>query len=196
VVPCARRNDLTKYTGSWYPTRWPTPAIARSVSTSRRRAPIWRPAPIVGGLLGDAGRRLLASTLVIALGLAMGFRPDGGALGVLLAVGLLLVFAFSLSWIWTTVGLVLRSPSSVTMVSFEVQCPLTFASNAFVEPRTMPGWLQTFVDANPVSHLVTAVRGLMDGTARAAQVAWVLLASLALLAVFAPLTTHPYRSKQ
>lgn len=98
----------------------------------------------------------------------------------LLAVGLLLVFALSLSWIWTTLGQVLRSPTSVTMVSFVVEFPLTFASNAFVEPRTMPRWLQTFVDANPVSHLVTAVRGLMDGTATVAQVAWVLLASLAL----------------
>jgi ABC-2 type transport system permease protein len=170
--------------------------ITKGVFDRFRSLPIWRPAPIVGGLLGDAGRYLLASTLVIALGLAMGFRPDGGAIGVLLAVGLLLVFAFSLSWIWTTLGLVLRSPTSVTMVSFVVQFPLTFASNVFVEPKTMPGWLQTFVDVNPVSHLVTAVRGLMDGTATTGQVARVLLASAALLAVFAPLTMHLYRSKQ
>jgi ABC-2 type transport system permease protein len=74
-----------------------------------RPLPIWRPAPIVGGLLGDLGRYLLASTLVIALGLALGFRPDGGAVGVLAAVVLVLAFAFGLSWIWTTLALVLRT---------------------------------------------------------------------------------------
>jgi ABC-2 type transport system permease protein len=80
-------------------------------------------------------------------------------------------------------------------VSFLVQFPLTFASNAFVDPETMPGWLETFVDANPVSHLVTAVRGLMHGTAGAGDVGWVLLASAALVAVFGPLTMHLYRNK-
>jgi ABC-2 type transport system permease protein len=161
-----------------------------------RSMPIWRPALIVGGLVGDAGRYLLASTIVIALGLVMGFRPDGGLVGVLLAVALILVFAFSLSWIWTTLGLVLRTPTAVVMMSFLVQFPLTFASNVFVDPATLPGWLRAFVDVNPVSHLVTTVRGLMYGTATAGQVGSVLLASAVLVAVFAPITMRLYRTKQ
>jgi len=161
-----------------------------------RSMPIWRPALIVGGLVGDAGRYLLASTIVIALGLVMGFRPDGGLVGVLLAVALILVFAFSLSWIWTTLGLVLRTPTAVVMMSFLVQFPLTFASNVFVDPATLPGWLRAFVDVNPVSHLVTTVRNLMYGTATAGQVGSVLLASAVLVAVFAPITMRLYRTKQ
>ena len=160
-----------------------------------RSLPIWRPAPIVGALLGDMGRYLLASTISLALGLALGFRPDGGVTGVLAAVGLVLGFAFGLSWVWTTLGLVLSAPSSVSSVSLLVLFPLTLASNIFASPDTMPGWLQAFIDVNPITHVVTAVRGLMYGTATARQVGWVLVASAALTAVFAPLTMHRYRHR-
>jgi ABC-2 type transport system permease protein len=169
--------------------------IATGVFDRFRSLPIWRPAPIIGGLLGDLGRYLLASTLVIALGLALGFRPDGGAAGVLAAIALVLAFAFALSWIWTTLALVLRTPSAVQNIGLLVLFPLTFASNVFVDPNTMPGWLQAFVDVNPVSRLVTAVRGLMHGTATPSEVGWVLVAAALLTAVFAPLTMHLYRSK-
>ena len=167
----------------------------RGVLDRFRSLPVWQPALIVGGLLGDAGRYLLSSGLVIGLGLAMGFRPEGGAVGVLLAVALIVAFAFSLSWVWTTLGLLLRSPQSVTMVSFLVQFPLTFASNVFVDPATMPGWLRAFVDANPVSQLVSAERALMNGTATVTQVGWVLVAAAAVVAVFAPTTMYLYRRK-
>jgi ABC-2 type transport system permease protein len=160
-----------------------------------RSLPIWRPAPIVGALLGDAGRYLLASALVVALGLVLGYRPGGGVVGVLAAVALVLGFAFGLSWVWTTLGLVLRAPSAVNNLSLLVLFPLTLASNIFVDPRTMPGWLQAFVDLNPITHLVTAARGLMAGTATLGEVGWVLAASALLTAVFAPLTMRLYRDK-
>lgn len=89
--------------------------------------------------VGDAARNLLAAAIVIAIGVAMGFRPDGGPVGVLLAVALLLGFSFSMAWIWTALALVLRTPSAVSNVSLLFVFPLTFASNVFVEPRTMPG---------------------------------------------------------
>lgn len=167
--------------------------ITRGVADRFRSLPVWQPAMIVGGIIGDAGRYLLASGLVIALGLVMGFRPDGGAVGVLLAVALLMAFAFGLSWLWTTLGLLLRSPTSVMMVSFLVQFPLTFASNVFVDPATMPGWLRAFVDINPVSQLVTTERALIHGTAQVADVGWVLVAAAAITAVFAPVTMMLYR---
>lgn len=169
--------------------------IAKGVLDRFRSMPIWRPALIVGSLVSDAGRNVLAAGLVIGLGLVMGFRPNGGAAGVLAAVGVVLVFAFGLSWVWATLGLVLRTPTSVTMVSFLVQFPLTFASNVFVDPATMPAWLRTFVEANPVSLLVDTVRGLMHGTATETQVGGVLLASAAIVAVFGPLTMHLYRTR-
>lgn len=161
-----------------------------------RSMPIWQPAVIVGGLIGDAGRYLLSTSLVLALGLLMGYRPGGGAEGVLLAVGLILVFAFSVSWIWTALGLLLRSPQTISILSFAVQFPLLFASNVFVDPATMPGWLRTFVNVNPVSHLVSAERALMNGTGAAGQAGWVLLASAALVAIFGPVTMLLYRSRQ
>jgi ABC-2 type transport system permease protein len=160
-----------------------------------RSMPIWRPAPIIGGLIGDTGRYLLASALVIGLGLLMGYNPAGGLGGALAAVALLLTFAFGIGWIWTMIGLIMRSPRAIMSIGLTVLFPLTFASNVFVDPATMPSWLHTFVDLNPISHLVTAERGLMNGTATAGQIMWVLAASGALTAVFAPLTMRLYRNK-
>ena len=73
--------------------------------------------------------------------------------------------------------------------------PFIFLSNVFVEPSTLPGWLETFVDVNPISHLVTATRGLMEGDADAGDIALVLGEAAALTAVFAPLTVRLYRGK-
>jgi ABC-2 type transport system permease protein len=180
-----------------------TVSIGVTLSTDRasgvldrfRSMPIWQPAVIAGDLIAAAGRYLLAIVLVLALGAAMGYRPSGGVGGVLLAAGLILVFALSVSWIWTTLGLVLRSPQSISVVSFVVQFPLIFTSNIFANPATMPRGLRAFVNANPVSHLVTAERALMNGAAAAGQAGWVLLASAALIAVFAPVTMLLYRNR-
>jgi ABC-2 type transport system permease protein len=170
--------------------------ISKGVFDRFRSLPIWCPAVLVGALLGDAARYTMASTMVIVLGLVLGFRPAGGVVGVLLSVVLLLVFSFSLSWIWTTLGLVLRTPNSVMGVSMMVLFPITFASNIFVDPQTMPSWLEAIVGANPVTHLVTVVRGLMSGTVTTGQIGWVLLMSGALIAIFAPLTMYLYRNKK
>jgi daunorubicin/doxorubicin transport system permease protein len=161
-----------------------------------RSLPIWRPAPLVGALLGDIGRYLLAAGLVVGLGLAIGYRPGGGAGGVLAALALVLAFALSLSWIWTCLGLLLRTPNSVQTMGLIVLFPLTFMSNVFVEPRTMPHWLREVVDVNPVSHLVTAARGLSNGTASTGQVAWALIAAAILTAVFAPLALRLYERER
>ena len=160
-----------------------------------RSMPLWRPAPIVGGLIGDIGRYLLASSLVIGLGLIMGFRAHGGAPGVAAAVALVLIFAFALSWVWTTLGLILRTPNAVMSIGFVILFPLTFMSNIFVNPRTMPRWLHTIAGLNPISHLATAERSLMQGTPATGQVLWVLAAAAALTALFAPLTIRLFRSK-
>jgi ABC-2 type transport system permease protein len=170
--------------------------ISTGVFDRFRSLPIWRPAPIIGALLGDIARYLLAAALVIGLGLAMGFRPNGGPLGVLAAVALVLVFALSLSWIWTCLGLVLRTPNSVQIIGLLILFPLTFTSNVFVDPHTMPHWLRAFVDVNPVSHLVTATRGLTDGTATASQIGWALVASAVLTVAFAPLALHLYERER
>lgn len=169
--------------------------VTKGVSDRFRSLPVWRPAPILGALLGDIARYLLASLIVIGLGLLLGFRPAGGAGGVALGVVLAVVFGFGLSWVWTTVGLVLRTPNAVMNLGMVVLFPLTFASNIFVDPRTMPGWVQAFIRVNPVTHLSSAERGLMGGTVPAGQIWLSLLATACTVAIFAPLTSYLYRSK-
>jgi len=102
-------------------------------------------------------------------------------------------FAFGLSWVFTTIGLLLRSPSAVLNAGFMGIFPLTFLSNVFVEPDTLPGPLEAFVDVNPISILATTSRDLMAGTAHADDIAIVLAVAAALTVVFAPLTTRLYR---
>jgi ABC-2 type transport system permease protein len=111
-------------------------------------------------------------------------------------VALLVIFAFSVSWIWTTLGLVARTPNSVLWVSVLIMYPLTFASNTFVAPKTMPAWLETAVSYNPTTHLVSAVRGLMSGTVPTGDIAWLLVGCAVLVAVFAPITMRLYRNKK
>jgi ABC-2 type transport system permease protein len=169
--------------------------LTRGVVDRFRSLPIWRPAPLVGALLGDSVRYLVAGTVIIVLGLALGFRPGAGVGGVLAALALVVVFAFGLSWVFTTLGLLMRSPNAVMNAGFMAIFPLTFLSNVFVEPETLPSALEAFVDVNPISILATASRGLMEGNADAADIAIVLATAAALTAVFAPLTTRLYRSR-
>ena len=117
----------------------------------------WRPSALVGMIFGDVLRYVLAAVVILGVGLALGFRPGGGVMGVVGGIGLLVVFSFAFSWVWTMFGLILRSEKSVMGVSMLVLFPLTFISNVFVMPTTMPGWLQAFVNVNPITHLVSAV---------------------------------------
>jgi len=169
--------------------------LTKGVVDRFRSLPIWRPAPLVGALLGDSVRYLVAGTVIVVLGLALGFRPDAGVAGVLAAMALVTVFAFGLSWVFTTMGLLMRSPNAVMNAGFMSIFPLTFLSNVFVEPETLPGALEAFVNVNPISTLATASRGLMQGGASGGDIAIVLATAAALTAVFAPLTTHLYRTR-
>jgi ABC-2 type transport system permease protein len=181
---------VTIYTGVTLNTDLTTGAYDRF-----RSMPISSAAPLLGGLLGDVGRYLIAATLVIGLGLLMGYRPAAGILGLLSGLPLILLLSFSLSWAWLALALVLRSPNTVQIVGFVILVPLTFASNTFVDPGTMPPLLRAFVEINPVSHLVTSVRALADGSALMGEIAWVLASSAILLGIFVPLTVSLLRRR-
>ena len=135
--------------------------LTKGVVDRFRSLPIWRPAPLVGALLGDSVRYVVAGTVIIVLGLVLGFRPSAGVGGVVAALALVVVFAFGLSWVFTTLGLLLRSPNAVLNGGFLALFPLTFLSNVFVEPATLPAALEAFVDVNPISILATASRGTL-----------------------------------
>ena len=167
--------------------------LTKGVADRFRSLPIWRSAPLVGSLLGDSARYLANGMVIIVLGLALGYRPGAGVGGVAAALGLVVLFAFALSWVFTTIGLRLRSPSAVMNAGFMGIFPLTFLSNVFVDPETLPGPLEAFVDVNPISILATASRGLMEGNADAGDIGIVLAVAAGLTVVFMPLTTRLYR---
>ncbi|MEV4011136.1 ABC transporter permease [Nonomuraea angiospora] len=174
--------------------------LAKDVTTGAfdrfRSLSVWRGAFVVGGLLSDAARYLFASGIVVVLGLIMGYRPEGGAPGVLAAVALIVAFGLSLSLLWATVALLVPDPAVVISIANVVLMPLSFASNIFVQPSTMPGWLQAFVEVNPLSHVAAAARGLMNNDGgTGGSVAWSLIATAAIAAVCAPLALHLYNKR-
>ncbi|SEG85646.1 ABC-2 type transport system permease protein [Thermomonospora echinospora] len=169
--------------------------IEKGVFDRFRSLPMWRPAPMVGYLLGDMFRYTMGATVILVLGLVLGFRPEGGVGGVLAGMALLVAFSFAFSWVWTMFGLMLRSEKSVMGTSMLVLFPLTFLSNILVDPETMPGWLQVFVDVNPVAHLVAAVRGLMAGEVDTGELVWVTASGGVLIVVFGTLTMRLYNRK-
>ncbi|HEY4627526.1 MAG TPA: ABC transporter permease, partial [Blastococcus sp.] len=100
-----------------------------------------------------------------------------------------------LSWVFSVLGLLLRSPNAVMNAGFMAIFPLTFLSNIFVDPATLPGPLQWFVGVNPISILATASRSLMAGEPDLAAIVVSLAVAAALAAVFLPITTRLYRSR-
>lgn len=157
--------------------------------------PIARIAPLSGALLADVVRYGIATTITFIVGFAMGYRPAGGVVGILSAAILVMVCAFSISWIFALMGVLMNKASTVQGVSMLVLFTLTFLSNAFVDPATMPSWLQKFVNVNPVSHLVTAVRELANDGHFGIHVVWSLVGAAVIVAVMAPLTVRMYMRK-
>ena len=182
---------ITVYTGMGLNTD-----IHKGLFDRFRSLPMWQPSPILGALAGDVFRYSVASALILIMGFILGFRPQGGAVGVLLAVALVLTFCFALSWLWIIVGMLVRTPESVMTTSFIFLMPLTFASNIFVDLRTMPPLLQAIVSRNPVTHLANASRGLMHGTPVWTDVAWVLIAAAAIVLVASPIAMRMYRKER
>ena len=85
--------------------------LTKGVVDRFRSLPIWRPAPLLGALLGDSVRYVIAGTVIVVVGVALGFRPDGGFAGVVAALALVVVFSFGLSWAFSVLGLLMRSPT-------------------------------------------------------------------------------------
>jgi ABC-2 type transport system permease protein len=169
--------------------------MTKGVVDRFRSLPIWTGSPLLGAMLGDAVRYVVAGTVVIVVGVILGFRPDAGFDGVLAALALVVAFSFALAWVYTTLGLILRTPNAVLNGGFMALFPLTFLSNIFVPPETLPRGLEAFVDINPISFLVSASRGLMNGGADGGDIAVVVAVAVVLTAVFAPLTTRLYRTR-
>lgn len=169
--------------------------ISKGVFDRFRSLPVWRPAQLVGALLGDQVRYVLAGVIILGIGFLLGFRPEGGFASVVAAFVLLLIFSFSLSWVWTTVSLAVRTEQAAMGISMFIMMPLAFASNIFVDPETMPDWLESAVEVNPVSVVVGAIREMMAGTYDAGSIGLVFLYCAVLIAVFGPVSMAIYNRK-
>jgi oleandomycin transport system permease protein len=160
-----------------------------------RSLPIARSAPLIGHILGDAIKYILAIVIVFGLGAALGFRTHSGPLAIGGAAALMLAFAFAVCWIATLIGIAARTAETVQALSLVLIFPLTFGSNVFVPTATLPGWLQAWVKINPVTQLSDAIRALLLGTPATTAVTTSLLWIGGIIAVFAPLAVAAYRRR-
>lgn len=158
-----------------------------------RSLPIWPLSPFAGLMVGDVLRHLIAGGIILAIGLTLGYRPEAGVAGTVAAFALLVAIGFGVGWVFIVLGLVLRTPTTVMTLGFAFIFPLVFASNMMVDPGTMPEWLRAFVEVNPVSHMITAMRRLMGGGADVGTVLLALAVPAALTIALAPLTLWLYR---
>jgi ABC-2 type transport system permease protein/oleandomycin transport system permease protein len=156
-----------------------------------RSLPMARSAVLAGRTLADLCRNVFVVLLMTVVGVAVGFRTEQGLLSYLGGVMLVLLFSFALSWGFAVIGINARNAETAQAMAFPLLFPLTFASTAFVQANTMPGWMQPYARNQPVSVVVDAARHLMIGTPGSVPraLAW----SLGLLAVLAPLAVRKYR---
>ncbi len=160
-----------------------------------RALPMAHSAVLSGRTLTDLIRNGVVIVVMTAVGLAVGFRPMPDVLNYLLACVVMMLFAFSLMWIFAIVGLSAPTSETAQLMTFPIIFPLTFASTAFVPAASMPGWLQGFAKNQPVSQAVDAARSLMvGGPYHNSSSVWISIAwSIGLLIVFVPLAVRRYR---
>ncbi|WDZ89071.1 ABC transporter permease [Nocardiopsis sp. HUAS JQ3] len=170
--------------------------VEKGIFDRFRSLPIARSAPLTGAILGDLVRYSITVVMVLVVGLAIGFRPEGGVVGVVVAAALVLLFAFALCWMSAFIGMIVRTPMAVQAFGMILMFPLTFSSSAFVSPDDMPSWLRVVAANNPVTHVVDAMRALMLGSGDATgPVLWTVVWAAIITAVFFPLAVWAYRRR-
>jgi ABC transporter DrrB family efflux protein len=160
-----------------------------------RSLPIARSAVIAGRVAADAVRVVWGEVILVGFGLVLGFRFGGGLGGAVGAFLLVAAFGITLCWPMAFIGISARTPEAVNTWGFMIILPLTFASSVFARPETMPGWLQAFVNVNPITSIVDATRGLMLGGPVAGSVIRSVIWLAVITAVFAPLAVARYRRR-
>jgi ABC-2 type transport system permease protein len=167
-----------------------------------RSLPISRAAVLAGRTLSDLATQVLGLVVLVATGLAVGWRMEHGIGDALLAAGLSLLIAFAMTWVGACAGMLLRSPETAQALGFIFFLPLSFVSNAFVPTQGMPAWLRDFANWNPLSAVAASCRNLFGGNVATPDV-WpmqhpelaVLIWSVGLIAIFAPTAVYLYRRK-
>jgi ABC transporter DrrB family efflux protein len=159
-----------------------------------RTLPMARYAVLAGRTLADLVRNSFVVVLMVGVGYAVEFRVQTNAGKLILGLLVLLLFGYSLSWVFAFVGLSVPNAETAQAAAFPILLPLVFASSAFVSTANMPGWLQAFAEHQPVTAAVDAVRALVLGGAWADDVLRSLAWSAGILLVSVPLAVHRYRA--
>jgi ABC transporter DrrB family efflux protein len=158
-----------------------------------RSLPMARSAVMAGRTIADLVRDVFVVALMCVVGVIVGWRIHTNFLAFLGGMLVLLLFAFSLAWVFGLIGLATGQPEAAQAASFPILAILTFASSAFVSPATMPGWLQWFAEHQPLSITVDAVRACCIGGPTATKVLQSIEWSVGIIAVFAPIAVRKYR---
>jgi len=169
--------------------------IEKGIFDRFRALPIGRSVPLVGAVAADVVRYLISVSITLGMGVLLGFRIETDAAATLAAIGLAVAFALCFCWISVWVGMIVRTSGAVQGIMFLLVLPLSFVSNAYVPTSTMPSWMQPVANANPMSHLASAVRGLMTGGPVQSHLMWTFAWMAALLVVFVPLALRAYRRR-
>ncbi|MEU1124007.1 ABC transporter permease [Streptomyces sp. NPDC005899] len=160
-----------------------------------RTMPIARSSVLIAKIVVELGRMMVATLILLAMGFALGMELQESVLGLVGAIALSAAFGAAIMWIFILLGLTMKTAQAVQGMGMLVLMPLQFGSSIFAPTQTMPGWLQTFTDYNPLSNLADAARALMMGGPLAHSV-WVTLGwTVAITAVTAPLAVSRFRKK-
>jgi ABC-2 type transport system permease protein/oleandomycin transport system permease protein len=158
-----------------------------------RSLPMARSAVLGGRVIADSTRNVLIILVMLMIGFLVGFRTHTNVIMVVAGIGVMIFFGFALSWLMAFVGLSVTNGEAAQAAAFPLIAPLTFASNLFVDPNTMPGWLQPWAKHQPVSVTADAVRACMLGGPTAGKVIASLAWSAAIVAVLAPIAVWRYK---
>jgi oleandomycin transport system permease protein len=170
--------------------------LRNGVTDRFRSMPISRLAPLLGSLLADVVRYVLAVAVLFLLGTVLGFRSQGGAVAAVGAVGLAIMFGFCLSWITVAIGVAVRSAEAVLAFSFLTFLPLQLGTSLAAPTDSLPSWLRAWVHVNPVTAVMDACRALLTGTPAGGAVATSLFWCAGIFAVFCPLAVWLYGRRE
>ena len=166
--------------------------LSKGIVDRLRSLPIARATVLVGRTVSDLVRNLLTFAVMIVFALIVGFRFEGTLPGAVGATLLLLSFSYAFSWVQAWVGLSVKTAEAANSGGFIWMFPVTFVSSAFVDPATMPGWLQPIAEHNPFTTLTNAARALFNGR-EAGNDPWIALAwALGITVVFAAISIHKF----
>jgi len=155
--------------------------------------PMSRSAVLSGRVFADTLHTVLITSIMLAIGYAVGFDSHTNPLMVATGVLVLVMFGFSMAWIFAVIGLAVTNGEAAQAAAFPLIAPLAFASNLFVDPATMPGWLQPWARHQPVSATADAVRACMLGGPTASKVLICVAWTVGITAVVAPIAVRRYR---